>query len=46
MSERRPTEDYDGIEPGLFTSLRPFAGWFIIATVIVGIAWAVLTSVE
>jgi hypothetical protein len=31
------------IEPGLFTRLRPFAAWAFIATMIVGIAWAVLS---
>jgi hypothetical protein len=44
MSEHRPTEDDGIIEPGIFTRVRPYAGWLLVATMIVGIAWAVLTG--
>jgi hypothetical protein len=44
MSKRDQSEDDDVIEPGIFTRLRPSAGWFLVATMIVGIAWALLTE--
>jgi hypothetical protein len=44
MSEHRPTDDGDILDAGIFTRLRPYAGWFLVATMIVGIAWAVLTE--
>jgi hypothetical protein len=43
MSEPSQTEDGGVMEPGILTRLRPFAGWFIIATGIVGIAWVLFT---
>jgi hypothetical protein len=46
MSEHDPAEDDDITDAGIFTRLRPFAGWFLVATMIVGIAWAVLTCLE
>jgi hypothetical protein len=47
MSTSDRSED-DGIivDPGLFTRFRSLAGWFFIATAIIGIAWAVLTWSE
>jgi hypothetical protein len=43
MSEHDQSEDDGVIDAGIFTRLRPFAGWFLVATMIVGIAWALLT---
>jgi hypothetical protein len=43
MSDRDKSEDDDLVEAGIFTSLRPYAGRFLVATMIVGIAWAVLS---
>jgi hypothetical protein len=45
MNEHDPSEDDGVIAAGIFTRLRPFAGWFFIATAIVGLAWAVLSLV-
>ena len=45
MSEHDRSEDNGVIAAGLFTRLRPFAGWFFIAGAIAGLAWAVLSLV-
>jgi hypothetical protein len=43
MSDRDPSEDDDVIEAGIFTRLRPLPEWGLVATMIIGMAWAVLS---
>jgi hypothetical protein len=43
MSDRDRSDDDDVIEAGIFTRLRRLAAWVFVATMIIGIAWAVLS---